>query len=53
MNISYRAQIDEIDDKIVELFTQRMETAAKIADYKKAENLPILDPKREEEKLQD
>ena len=31
-----RGQIDEIDDKLVQLFSERMEVSAQIADYKKA-----------------
>lgn len=46
-----RSQIDAIDDQLVSLFCQRMEVAARIAEYKKANNLPILVPAREEEKL--
>lgn len=48
-----RTEIDKIDDELVRLFGQRMEIAAKIADYKKANQLPILVPSREREKLQD
>ena len=48
-----RSEIDSIDDQLVKLFGQRMEVAAQIADYKKANNLPILMPVREREKLQD
>mgnify|MGYP003296835986 CR=1 FL=1 len=49
----YRNEIDKIDDQLVQLFAQRMEIAAKIADYKKENNLPILMPSRERAKLQD
>ena len=49
----YRKEIDAIDDELVRLFGQRMEIAAKIADYKKENNLPILVPAREREKLAD
>ena len=48
-----RTQIDQIDDQIVQLFGQRMDVAAQIADYKKENNLPIFVPAREREKLQD
>jgi chorismate mutase/prephenate dehydratase len=48
-----RGQIDQIDDQLVKLFTQRMNVAAQIADYKKANNLPIHVPAREREKLAD
>ena len=34
-----RTQIDQIDDQIVQLFGQRMDVAAQIADYKKENNL--------------
>ena len=40
----YRVQIDRIDRQLVELFAQRMETAAGIAAYKKEHGLPVLDP---------
>ena len=48
-----RCEIDKIDDELVKLFGQRMEVAARIADYKKENNLPILVPAREREKLAD
>ena len=54
MNIhELRGQIDAIDDQLVQLFSQRMDVAAQIADYKKAQNLPIFVPAREREKLAD
>ena len=48
-----RGQIDAIDDQLVKLFCQRMEVAAKVADYKRENNLPILVPAREREILAD
>ena len=48
-----RHQIDGIDDELVKLFCQRMDVAAQIAAYKKENNLPILVPAREREKLRD
>ena len=48
-----RCEIDKIDDELVKLFGQRMEIAARIADYKKENNLSILVPAREREKLAD
>ncbi len=48
-----RTEIDAIDDELVRLFGKRMDVAARIADYKKENNLPILVPAREREKLQD
>ena len=48
-----RLQIDQIDDQLVALFGERMEVAAKIADYKKQNKIPIYVPARERAKLQD
>ena len=48
-----RSQIDTIDDELVQLFCRRMEVAEQIADYKRKNNLPILVPAREREKLRD
>ncbi len=47
-----RENINEIDNKIVELWKQRMECSLSVAEYKKENNLPILDPQREKELLQ-
>lgn len=47
----YRQRIDEIDDQLLRLFAERMEVAAGIAAYKKENNLPVLDMRREREKL--
>ncbi len=49
----YRKQIDDIDRQLLALFGQRMEVAAAIAAYKKEHDLPVLDGKREREKLLD
>ena len=48
-----RNEIDLIDDQIVKLFGQRMDVAARVAEYKKQNNMPIFVPAREREKLQD
>ena len=48
---TYRERIDELDDQIVELFAKRMEVASEIARYKKEKGLPVLDVRREREKL--
>ncbi len=48
-----RNEIDKIDDELVRLFVQRMEVSARIADYKKENDLPIFVPSREQQKLQD
>ena len=42
----YRLEMDAIDDELVALFVKRMEVAARIADYKKENDLPILAPAR-------
>ena len=44
-------EIDKIDDQLVNLFAQRMDIAAQIADFKKENNLPILNKQREREIL--
>ena len=47
----YRSQIDRIDAELLQLFAERMQTAAGIAAYKKSHGLPVLDAGREREKL--
>ena len=49
----YRKEIDRIDDQLIALFAQRMETAEKIAEYKKANGLRVLDARREKEKMRE
>ena len=51
--LELRNQINEIDSQIVKLFVARMELAAKVAEYKKVNGLPILVPEREREILKD
>jgi len=46
-----RENIDTIDKKLTELFSKRMDVAAKIAEYKREKGLPVLDPVRERVKL--
>lgn len=48
-----RQQIDEIDDELVKLFVKRMGISAQVAEYKRANNLPILVPARERQILMD
>lgn len=43
----YRKQIDKIDDKLLKLFSQRMEVVKKVGEYKKKNNLKVKDAKRE------
>ncbi len=47
----YRVQMDEIDRQLVDLFAKRMQTAAEIAAWKKAHDVPVLDAARERKKL--
>lgn len=47
----YRDRLDNIDGELVRLFTQRMDVAAEIAEFKKENGLNVLDAKREQEKL--
>lgn len=42
-----RVIIDELDKKMLDLFEKRMETVVRVANYKKENNLPIFDEKRE------
>lgn len=46
-----REEINSLDDALVELFCRRMETAKKIAEYKKENALPVFDRTREREVL--
>ena len=46
-----RTKIDAIDAELVRLFAERMDAAADIAAYKRAHDLPVLDERREREKL--
>lgn len=47
-----RNQIDDIDKQLTELFEKRMETVLKVAQYKKENNIPILNKSREEEVIE-
>lgn len=44
-----RNQIDNIDSKILELFSERMEVCRSVADYKKEHNLPVMQGGREKQ----
>lgn len=48
----HRDKIDEIDEKLAKLFIERMETVTKVGQYKKENEIPILNRKREEEVLE-
>ena len=45
----YRQEIEQIDHELYGLISKRLEICSKIGDYKKENNLPIFDAKREEE----
>ena len=47
----FRDKIDELDKKIVSLFTERMDVAKEVASFKFANNKPVFDPERERELL--
>lgn len=49
--LAFREEIDAIDSQLVKLVTERMQTAAKIADYKRDVGMPVFDPVRERQKL--
>ena len=44
-----RKKIDEIDDKLLVLFKERLEVSKKIGLLKKKYNIKIFDPQREQE----
>ena len=44
-----RIKIDEIDDKLLALFKERLEVSKKIGLLKKKHNMKIFDPQREQE----
>ena len=44
-----RIKIDEIDDKLLLLFKERLEVSKKIGLLKKKHNMKIFDPQREQE----
>lgn len=46
-----RTKIDEIDQQIVRLFEERMKVVEDVAAYKKSTGKKILDPAREQEKI--
>ncbi len=51
-NIDYlRKQIDEIDSQLLPLFLKRMECSRSVAEYKRANNMPVLDKSREQQIL--
>ncbi len=47
--LGYRNQIDLLDRKIISLIQKRTKVVEKVGEYKKEQNLPITNPKRESE----
>ncbi len=47
----YRTRLDEIDEELLRLFTERMDIAGEIAAWKRENGRPVLDLRREKEKL--
>ena len=48
----YRKNIDRIDKQIIELLKERFEISKKIGKYKKQNNLPVKNKKREKQIIQ-
>ena len=46
-----RADINEIDSELLELFKKRMDCSREVAEYKKLKNIPIINQSRENEIL--
>ncbi len=46
-----RQHLDKIDDEILELFSKRMEIVSAVADFKRANSMPVLQKDREREIL--
>ena len=46
-----RKDIDQIDNELIALFKRRMDCAKEVGIYKKANNIPVLNQKREDEIL--
>ena len=47
----YRAELDKIDSQLLKLFAERMDIAGDIARWKQENHMPVLDLRREKEKL--
>ena len=41
--LEIRQRIDEIDNRLVELFVERMKITEEVSTYKKVNGLPVLD----------
>lgn len=49
--VRLRQQIDQIDDELLELLIKRFGIVKQVGEYKKKQNLPIVNETREEEVL--
>ena len=47
-----RRDLDVLDSRMAALFEERMALTEEVAEYKIAENIPVLDEHREDEKLE-
>ena len=47
--LSARSEINEVDEKMAELFIKRMDAVYRIAEYKKHRGLPVVDERRDKE----
>jgi chorismate mutase len=50
--ILHRKKIDKIDKEIINLLEKRFDIAKKMGEYKRKNNIPLVDKKREEEIFQ-
>ncbi len=50
---SLRSQISSLDAELLRILDERMKLAEWVAEYKKVNNLPIFDPVREKEILEE
>lgn len=48
-----RTEIDSIDSQLIELFKRRMDCSKAVAEYKKANGIPVYNAQREEEILKE
>jgi len=49
----YRKKIDSIDVQLIKLIAERLALMPEIAQFKKANNLPIFQPEREKQLLEE
>lgn len=50
--LDLRNEIDELDDELVPLLLKRMDVSRRVAEYKVANGIPVLNEKREQEVLE-